>query len=102
MQRWPWWTRTTTGDQHQFPLKKGKGVELKSGNAYAVAVAAVLTTSGSSPPVQATPQPNWLNWNQLNNLIMALLFGGLVFYAISTRSETRNFPPAYSRSRCGR
>ena len=29
--KWPWWTRPATGDQHQFTLKNGKGVELKDG-----------------------------------------------------------------------
>jgi hypothetical protein len=33
--------------------------------------------------VQAMPEPNWMNWNQINNLLLALLFGGIVFYAIS-------------------
>ena len=40
--KWPWWTKPTTGDQHQFTLKNGNGVELKNGNVYSVTVAAVL------------------------------------------------------------
>ena len=39
--KWPWWTRPTTGDQHQFTLRNGKGIELKDGTAYTVTVAAV-------------------------------------------------------------
>lgn len=27
--KWPWWTKPTTGEQHQFMLKNGRGVELK-------------------------------------------------------------------------
>ena len=38
--KWPWWTRPTTGDQHQFTLRNGKGVELKDGTAYSITVAA--------------------------------------------------------------
>ena len=40
--KWPWWTRPTTGDQHQFTLRNGRGVELKDGTAYSITVAAVL------------------------------------------------------------
>ena len=32
--KWPWWTRPATGEQHQFTLRNGKGVELKDGTAY--------------------------------------------------------------------
>ncbi|MBH0188608.1 MAG: hypothetical protein HP493_07085, partial [Nitrospira sp.] len=37
------------------------------------------------------PQPNWMNWNQINNLLLALLFGGIVFYAISTARKREIF-----------
>ena len=90
--KWPWWTRPTTGDQHQFALKNGKGVELKNGNAYNVTVAAVLNGDRvMASPVQATPEPNWINWNQMNNLLLALLFGGIVFYAIGTARKREIF-----------
>ena len=39
--KWPWWTRPATGDQHQFTLRNGRGVELKDGTAYSITVAAV-------------------------------------------------------------
>jgi hypothetical protein len=82
--KWPWWTRPAARDQHQFTLKNGKGVELKNGTMYQVALAVV---SGDqrvfTSAVQAMPEPNWMNWNQINNLLLALLFGGIVFYAIS-------------------
>ncbi len=90
--KWPWWTRPTTGEQHQFTLKNGRGVELKNGNAYSITVAAVLNDDRViATPVQATPQPNWINWNQMNNLLLALLFGGIVFYAISTARKREIF-----------
>lgn len=44
-----------------------------------------------SPIVQAVPQPNWFNWNEVNNLILGLLFGGLVFYAISQAKRKEIF-----------
>ena len=95
--KWPWWTRPTTGDQHQFTLRNGRGVELKDGTAYSITVVAVLSddrgiaTPVQATPVQATPEPNWINWNQMNNLLLALLFGGIVFYAISTARKREIF-----------
>jgi hypothetical protein len=90
--KWPWWTKPATGDQHQITLRNGKGVELKDGTAYLETVARVLGDDrGIATPVQATPQPNWINWNQLNNLILALLFGGIVFYAIGTARKREIF-----------
>jgi hypothetical protein len=32
-----------------------------------------------------------MNWNQMNNLVLALLFGGIVFYAISTARKREIF-----------
>jgi len=90
--KWPWWTRPATGDQHQFTLRNGRGVELKDGIVYSITVAAVLSDDrGIAQPVQATAQPNWMNWNQINNLLLALLFGGIVFYAISTARKREIF-----------
>lgn len=90
--KWPWWTRPTTRDQHQFTLRNGKGIALKDGTAYTIAVAAVLNEDRViGTPVQATPQPNWVNWNQMNNLLLALLFGGIVFYAIGTARKREIF-----------
>ena len=90
--KWPWWTRPGDSGMHQFTLKNGKGVELKNGNAYSITVAAVLNGDRViATPVQATPEPNWVNWNQMNNLLLALLFGGIVFYAISTARKREIF-----------
>ena len=90
--KWPWWTRPATGEQHQFTLRNGKGVELKDGTAYHVAVAVVSGDQRTfTSVVQATPQPNWVNWNQMNNLLLALLFGGIVFYAIGTARKREIF-----------
>ena len=87
-------------EQHQFTLRNGRGVELKDGTSYSIAVAAVLSDDrGIAAPVQATPQPNWMNWNQINNLVLALLFGGIVFYAISHGQKAGDLSPAYSRPR---
>lgn len=90
--KWPWWTRPAPREQHQFTLRNGKGVDLKDGTSYTITVAAVLSDDrGIATPVQATPRPNWMNWNQVNNLLLALLFGGIVFYAIRTAKKREIF-----------
>jgi hypothetical protein len=90
--KWPWWTRPAAGDQHQFALRSGKGIELKDGTSYLITVARVSGDDRAiATPVQATPQPNWMNWNQMNNLVLALLFGGIVFYAIGIARKREIF-----------
>ncbi|HEX6948526.1 MAG TPA: DUF6754 domain-containing protein [Nitrospira sp.] len=79
-----WWTRAAERTWHHYVIKNGKGVDLKDGAAYAVSVAMRRGDERVFGPVlQATPQANWFNWNQINNLMLALGFGALVFYAIS-------------------
>jgi hypothetical protein len=86
--KWPWWTRPGSKDDHQFVLKNGKGVELKDGASYLVSVAAVLRDDrGIAVPDRAVPEPNWMNWNQINNLLLALLYGGIVFFTINVAKK---------------
>ncbi len=90
--KWPWWSRPDRPEVHQFTVKNGKGIELKDGAVYTVTVAAV---SGEdrvfARPAAATPAPNWINWNQMNNLFLALSFGWVVFYAIRTAKRREIF-----------
>ncbi|MFO0772815.1 MAG: DUF6754 domain-containing protein [Nitrospiraceae bacterium] len=79
-----WWTRAGAPEEHLALVKNGKGVELKRGTAYTVTVALVHEQERAiAPAVTAVPEANWMNWNQLNNLLLALLFGAIVFYAIN-------------------
>jgi hypothetical protein len=79
-----WWTRRAEKHWHQFVVRSGKGIELKDETSYALTVATVQGKQRVfGPLLHATPTPDWFNWNQLNNLILALSFGGLVFYTIS-------------------
>ena len=79
-----WWTRAGDPNDHQFLIKNGKGLEIKSDRPYAVTVAAVNGQERViAPPVVASAEPNWMNWNQVNNLVLALMFGAIVFYAIN-------------------
>lgn len=87
-----WWTRKADKTWHQFVIRSGKGVELKDGISYAVTVAVVQGEQRViGPLLRATPAPDWFNWNQLNNLILALSFGGLVFYTISHAKRNNIF-----------
>ncbi len=87
-----WWTREADKTWHQVVIRSGKGIEVEDGTSYAVAVATVQDDQRIfSPVLVATPSPNWFNWNQLNNLIIAVSFGGLVFYSISHAKRNEIF-----------
>ncbi|HJT22718.1 MAG TPA: DUF6754 domain-containing protein [Nitrospira sp.] len=87
-----WWTRTGEKTSHQYVIRSGKGVEFKDGTPYAVTVATVQGDQRFVAPILiAIPGPDWFNWNQLNNLIIALSFGGLVFYTISHAKRNNIF-----------
>ncbi|BCA54039.1 conserved exported protein of unknown function [Nitrospira sp. KM1] len=88
----PWWTRQADRQWHQFAIKSGKGVEVKNGVSYTVAVAFIEGEQRAvGPLLHATPAPNWFNWNQLNNLVAALVFGALVFYSINYAKRNEIF-----------
>jgi hypothetical protein len=87
-----WWTRPADLTWHQYVIKNGKGVELKDGSAYSVTVAMRRGEERVVGPLrQAIPQANWINWNQLNNLMLGLGFGALVFYTISHAKRNNIF-----------
>jgi fumarate reductase subunit C len=87
-----WWTREAEKTWHHYVIRNGKDTEIKDGTAYTVAVALLKGEERAmSAFVQAAPAPNWFNWNQLNNLILALSFGGIVFYAISHAKRNEIF-----------
>ena len=87
-----WWTRKVDKTWHQAIIKSAKGFEVKDGTSYAVAVATIQGDQRAfSSVLVATPAANWFNWNQLNNLIIAVSFGGLVFYAISHAKRNEIF-----------
>ncbi len=88
----PWWTRPAPKDAHQFTIKSGKGVELKDGMPYAVTVVAISGGQrASAMPVQATPEPNWFNWNQINNLAIVVIFGFVIFGSIQMAKRREIF-----------
>ena len=75
----PWWTRPADQHDHYYALRSGKGVELKNGTTYVFTVSTVRGEQrADAPTVQAVPGPNWMNWNSMNNLLVVLLFGGVV------------------------
>jgi hypothetical protein len=87
-----WWTRRAENTWHQYLIRSGKDIELKTGTVYTVTVAMLTGEERAVGPLrQATPSPNWFNWNQVNNLILALSFGGLVLFAISHAKRNEIF-----------
>jgi hypothetical protein len=87
-----WWTRRAEKTWHQYVIRSGKGVDLNDGTVYTVTVAMVKGEERAvGQLLQAAPFPDWFNWNQVNNLILALSFGGLVFYTISHAKRNEVF-----------
>ena len=79
----PWWTRPADQHDHYYALRSGKGVELKNGTTYFFTVSTVRNEQhADAPTVQAVPEPNWVNWNSMNNLLVVLLFGAVVVGSI--------------------
>lgn len=88
----PWWTRPAPKNAHQFTIKSGKGVELKDGTTYAVTVAILAGGERTAAAlVQATPEPNWFNWNQVNNLAVVVIFGFVVLGSIQAAKRKEIF-----------
>ncbi len=84
----PWWTRPVPSDFHQYDIKSGKGIDLKNGTPYLVTVALVKAGERiESRSARAIPEPNWINWNQTNNLLLAILFGAVVMGAIKSAKQ---------------
>ncbi|MEW6543585.1 MAG: DUF6754 domain-containing protein [Nitrospirota bacterium] len=87
----PWWTRPARPDFHLYQIRSGKGLTLEDGTVYAVTVTAVRDEERASTTVQASPEPNWFNWNQSNNLLLALLFGAVVLASIRSAKRKEIF-----------
>lgn len=88
----PWWTRPGKATDHYYAVKSGKGVELKNGETYAFVVAMVRGEERSEAPVvRAVPGPNWVNWNQLNNVFVVLVFGAVVVGSIQQAKRKEIF-----------
>jgi hypothetical protein len=88
----PWWSRPGPAAYHLFELKSSKDLELKDGEPYAVAVVRVLGDARAAAPAQqAVPAPNWFNSNQLNNLVLVLLFAAVVFGSIKAARRRETF-----------
>jgi hypothetical protein len=79
----PWWTRPADPHDHYYALRSGKGVELTNGATYVFTVSTVKGEQRvDAPTVQAVPEPNWVNWNSMNNFLVVLLFGGVLVGSI--------------------
>ena len=88
----PWWTRTAPKDTHQLTIRSSKGVDLKDGLPYVITVVAVAGEQRApAAAVQATPEPNWFNFNQINNLAVVMIFGFIVLGSIQAAKRREIF-----------
>jgi hypothetical protein len=86
-----WWTRPAPREFHRYEIKSGKGLELKNGTEYTVTIKVVRGDERAAAIAKAIPEPNWINWNQMNNLFLALIFGGVVFGSIQAARRREIF-----------
>ena len=88
----PWWTRPGKADDHYYAVRSGKGIDLQNETAYSFTVAAQRNAQrAAAPPVSAVPLPNWVNWNQMNNLLVVLVFGAVVVGSIQAAKRREIF-----------
>ncbi len=89
----PWWTRASSPDFHHYEIKATAEVALVDTRSYAVTVAAVRGLERAEVRLgPVVSQPNWINWKQLNNFALMLLFGLGLFACIKAarRAEGQN------------
>ncbi len=86
-----WWSRPAPPEFHRFDIKSGKGLEIKNDIEYSVTLKAVRGDERASASAKAIPEPNYINWNQMNNLLLALVFGAVVFGAIQSARRREIF-----------
>lgn len=86
-----WWSRPAPPEFHRFDIKSGKGLEIKNDIEYHVTLKAVRGDERASASAKAIPEPNYINWNQMNNLLLALVFGAVVFGAIQSARRREMF-----------
>ena len=89
----PWWSRPVAADYHQYNITTSNDLIIEDDTPYIVAIAAVKGLERAEillDPVMSSP--NWVNWNQLNNLLLLLLFGGGLFACIRSarRAQAEN------------
>ncbi len=91
--RLPWWTRSSSPDFHQYEIKASAEAALVDGHLYAIAVAAVRGSERAETRLgPVVSQPNWVNWKQLNNFALMVLFGLGLFGCIhaARRAQGQN------------
>ena len=89
----PWWSRPAPLEFHLYKFRGGSGLTLEDDVTYAVRVVAARGDERAEARAQsATPAPNWINWNSINNLLLALMFGAGLFWSIRSarRAQAAN------------
>ncbi len=89
----PWWTRSSSPGDHHYEIKASAETALVDGRFYAVAVAAVRGSERAEITLgPVVSQPNWINWKQLNNFALMVLFALGLFGCINAarRAQGQN------------
>ena len=84
----PWWNKPAPFEFHHYAVRTGNKVTLKDGTSYFVTLTAVRGSERVDLRSESViPSPNVINWNQLNNFLLLVLFGTGLF--VSIRSARR-------------
>ncbi len=89
----PWWTRPAAPDSHYLQLKSRNDLVLVNGQPYAVTLAAVRGPDQAAVQIASVvPAPDLINWAQVNNLMLVLLFSLGLFGCIhaARRAQAAN------------
>jgi len=87
-----WWTRPARADFHHYQIKPNKEIRMSNGQVYTITVATVKGGEvAAAPPIPAVPEPNWFNWNQINNLAIVVIFGLVVLGSIHAAKRREIF-----------
>ena len=95
----PWWNQPASKGDHYVKVPSSQAFPIEDGKHYSAKL--VIQEGGqevSSPVSEATPEPNWFNLAQLNNLLFVLAFTGILLTSINA---ARRNPHMYLRRIAG-
>jgi hypothetical protein len=87
----PWWNQPASKGDHYVKVPSSQAFPIEDGKPYA---AKLVFREGDgevgSPVSEATPEPNWFNLAQLNNLAFVLAFTGILLASINAARRNRH------------
>ena len=95
----PWWNQPASKGDHYVKVASSQAFPIEDGKPYA---AKLVIREGdqevSSAVSEATPEPSWFNFAQINNLAFVLAFTGILMASINA---ARRNPHMYLRRIAG-